>query len=466
MRHAAAVVDDAHDQHGRVGRQFDFDLGGCRMFGNIGQDFTEYAECGVTQVGVDRQVLALAGHHARDFHALLEFGGLPFDRRHQAQFEQRRTQVARDARGDFHGAVDQRLQRLHLVQQLRTLLVEAVVQPQKVYFQRGQVAADVVVHFARNPRALDFLGFLQVGGERRQLLARLPQFVLRLFALRDVFHDAVPLYSVGAERARPHADFDPFGDIAGGDADAPLPEERLQRLRRFRDALAQGRVAAFEHQFVKHAGVVLHLFRRQFEQLVAAGADVGKTRAAIAIALQLKHHAGNVGNNGAEARLAFLEFAPRLAGVAAHHAFAQLALDCRYQARVVAFHHVIVGARAHRFHRDVFADVAGIDDERQVGVVFAHDSKRGQPAELWHLVVADHDVPPLARERLAGCLRGVRAPVYRLVAAMLDFSEQQLGVFVRILDQQNAQRLLHGVECVGVERLGQNARWQKKFCHT
>src|SRR5258707_13351358 len=95
------------------------------------------------------------------------------------------------------------------------------------------------MHFARNARALDLLGFLQVRGKRGELLARLQQFALSLLALRHVFHDAVPLRAVVIEGARSHAYFDPLDDTVGGNSNTALPAERSQRVGGFRNAPTQ-----------------------------------------------------------------------------------------------------------------------------------------------------------------------------------------------------------------------------------
>src|SRR6185436_13593873 len=114
------------------------------------------------ELRVHGDVLARAVHDARYLHATLKLARLPFDGGEEAQLEQRRPQVARDARGDFHGAVGQRFDGPRLVEQVPSRLSQAVDEPQEIDLDRGEITADVVVNLARDARALLLLGALQV----------------------------------------------------------------------------------------------------------------------------------------------------------------------------------------------------------------------------------------------------------------------------------------------------------------
>ena len=94
--------------------------------------------------------------------------------------------------------------------------------------------------------------------------------------------------------------------------------------------------------------------------------------------------------------------------------FAQLTLDRRRQPREIALHDVVVSAGPHGGHGGVFANRARDEDERQIGMLLAHDGERLGPAEARHGVVRDHQIP-VGREARCGaprqCPRGAQTVV-------------------------------------------------------
>ena len=62
------------------------------------------------EIGIERDIVVVAANDAGNFQAFGEFRGFPFDGCEQAQIQQRRTQIARNAGRDFHGAIGQEFQ--------------------------------------------------------------------------------------------------------------------------------------------------------------------------------------------------------------------------------------------------------------------------------------------------------------------------------------------------------------------
>ena len=104
--------------------------------------------------------------------------------------------------------------------------------------------------------------------------------------------------------------------------------------------------------------------------------------------------------------------------------FAQLALDGRSQPREVALHDVVLGAGPHRGDGGVFADGSRDEDERQIGMLLAHDGERLGAAEARHRVVGDHEIPvaivELAAERLGSCRRDAQGRRNRRASAPVE----------------------------------------------
>ncbi len=118
---------------------------------------------------------------------------------------------------------------------------------------------------------------------------------------------------------------------------------------------------------------------------------------------------------------------------------AQLALHDRHEARQVPFHQVIVRPRLHGGYREVFADLAGDDDEGDVLPAFVQDMQGAERVEGRHPVIGYHHVPLVVLQRPAHPLRGLDAPVLQLIAAAYQLAYQEQAVFQGILDKQNLQ---------------------------
>lgn len=123
---------------------------------------------------------------------------------------------------------------------------------------------------------------------------------------------------------------------------------------------------------------------------------------------------------------------------------ADLALDHGAESAEVALHQIIVRAGLHRLHRRRLADAAGDDDERNVEAALLHYLQGLGRAEVGEVVVGEHHVPPWAGQGGEECGPGFHTFAGDLEAGLADQARHHLGVKLRILDDQNAERGLHG----------------------
>ena len=152
-------------------------------------------------------------------------------------------------------------------------------------------------------------------------------------------------------------------------------------------------------------------------------------------AQQAEHHAWHVRDNGAKTRFILQQFEFGSTTFPAQCGLAQFAFDRRHQAGEITFHHIIMGARVHGTDGNIFADIAGVDDERHIREAAVHDFQRFKSAELRHGVVGDHHIPLVAGQRLfqrIGCKDTAEAG---FIATPTHFMQQQFGVVFRVLDQ-------------------------------
>jgi hypothetical protein len=134
----------------------------------------------------------------------------------------------------------------------------------------------------------------------------------------------------------------------------------------------------------------------------------------------------------------------------------ELALDGRAEPAEGVLEHVVLGAGAHGADGDVLADVARDDDERQVGGQAADDVQRQQAAEIRHGVVGNDDVPAAGLEGPLQGLGVIDALTVGLEAGLSEDPDEQQGVVVGVLDDQQAQRpqglgggQVHAAHCAG-----------------
>lgn len=92
-----------------------------------------------------------------------------------------------------------------------------------------------------------------------------------------------------------------------------------------------------------------------------------------------------------------------------------------------------------RLDRDVLADGARDDDERQVVPEAPHDPQGLRCAEGGQRIVGHHDVPRPARERLRQRRGGLDALGRHREAAAVQLAQHELGVGLDVLDQQDAE---------------------------
>src|ERR1700683_4401300 len=71
----------------------------------------------------------------------------------------------------------------------------------------------------------------------------------------------------------------------------------------------------------------------------------------------------------------------------------ELSSDGRQQARGIAFHHVVVSAKPHGFNGGFLTDGAGDENERNIQPSLTDDLERRGPAEAWHGVIRNNNVP-------------------------------------------------------------------------
>ena len=106
----------------------------------------------------------------------------------------------------------------------------------------------------------------------------------------------------------------------------------------------------------------------------------------------------------------------------------------------VAFHNVVVGPGLHRLHRVFFPDLPGDEDEWGLRVRLAQQCQRLRRRKTRHVPIREDHVPrPPVRERPPHILRGVHPLVPGLEAALLQLAQQEKGVVLGVLHDQDAQ---------------------------
>jgi hypothetical protein len=120
---------------------------------------------------------------------------------------------------------------------------------------------------------------------------------------------------------------------------------------------------------------------------------------------------------------------------------AQLAVHRCQQADQSALDEEVVSAILQRQHRGVLADGARDDDEGDVQVGALEDRQGRQGAEGRHREIGQHDLPGPFGQRQTHLGRGLHAAMADLVPTGAQVVHQQLGVALRVLDDQGAQQL-------------------------
>ena len=162
-----------------------------------------------------------------------------------------------------------------------------------------------------------------------------------------------------------------------------------------------------------------------------------------ALRIHEQHCVGRGFPEQAVAQFALQKFRARLASLAPVGRLADFALNRRGQPAEVAFHQVVVRARLHRRHRRRFADAAGDDDERHVELAGLENRERLGRAEVREVVVGKNHVPRFLAQGAVHAVAGFHALGHDLVAALADVTRNDLGVELRVLDDQDTQHVFH-----------------------
>jgi len=112
--------------------------------------------------------------------------------------------------------------------------------------------------------------------------------------------------------------------------------------------------------------------------------------------------------------------------------FAQRSRHRRHEPLETALQHVIGRARFHAFDRFVLAQRAGDDDDRRIRLGFARERERLQSVVGGEVVVAEHEIEGIARDR-----RFERRPVARAN----DLARAPFGL-ERVLDELRVERVV------------------------
>ena len=106
----------------------------------------------------------------------------------------------------------------------------------------------------------------------------------------------------------------------------------------------------------------------------------------------------------------------------------------------MTLHDVIVRPGLHGLDRDIFADGARHEDERQIPVASPQERQRIASAEPRHREIRDHHVPRLPTQR--GGQPGCRLDALPgwIEASPPQLAHQQRRVVVGILDDQDVER--------------------------
>jgi hypothetical protein len=104
------------------------------------------------------------------------------------------------------------------------------------------------------------------------------------------------------------------------------------------------------------------------------------------------------------------------------------------------FGHEVVRAGAHGRHGEVLGDRPRDDQERQVDAVLGQDAEGRRGAEPGHRVVGDHEVEGVPPQGRAHGRLVVHAHREDLVTGARQLADDQRGVVLGVLDDEEAQR--------------------------
>ena len=127
---------------------------------------------------------------------------------------------------------------------------------------------------------------------------------------------------------------------------------------------------------------------------------------------------------------------------AAHGRAMDLPLHRRQQAGEVAFYNRILRTAAHGRDFDVLADIARIDDERDVLAAFLQQIKRLERTETRHGMIGNDDIPFGIEQCRAHVLGAVHPGIGDIAVCPGQFGIQKTRVVLRVLDYQEAYVLV------------------------
>ena len=212
------------------------------MLADVGQRLLRGAVGDERHAARQLHLLVAGAKEAGDAGALLEAAGHPLQRGDEALLEDGRAQVVHHALARLDG-VAHRLER-RLRAQRDAVRIGVAHDPGEVVLQRGERAADVVVHLARDRRALGLDAGLQVLRELREAPLRFGQRLvggepraLGLAGLDRVQHRRhepreVALQQVVAGAVPHRGDGGVLADLARDDDERDDAAARLQHLER------------------------------------------------------------------------------------------------------------------------------------------------------------------------------------------------------------------------------------------
>ena len=153
-------------------------------------------------------------------------------------------------------------------------------------------------------------------------------------------------------------------------------------------ALVVGLEIVGVQQGVEQREVLRQILRAEPQQRLASFADIRKADTAVFLQQHLVRHAGQVGNEGMQARLVFLQGQLRGAVFLPDARRTQVVLYGRRKAIQAALEDVIVRPAAHRVDDGLFAQVMGKEQEGQVDAAVLQQFERGQSAETGRVIAA------------------------------------------------------------------------------
>ncbi len=92
------------------------------------------------------------------------------------------------------------------------------------------------------------------------------------------------------------------------------------------------------------------------------------------------------------------------------------------------FQREITGAGTHSFNGDLFADCAGNQDKRHIGIGGMYQAQGRQPIEMRQAVIRDHQLPSSLRQRPAQRHFTLHPPDIRREAPLVQSGLQQQGI--------------------------------------